>query len=788
MLKNLPRVLYLAAHPDDENTGLLSWLVNDQHIETAYLSLTRGDGGQNLIGSEQGAALGLIRTYELLEARKIDGAKQLFSTAIDFGYSKSSEDTFTQWNLDSITKDVVWIIRNFKPDLIITRFPPTSAAGHGQHSASATIAEAAFKAAADPNKYPEQLKATQPWQTKRLLWNTFRFGDNNTTDPSQFKVEVGQYDPLLGMGYGELAGVSRSKHQSQGAGTPSVAGVRSDYFSPVAGEPLQSSLFDGLTHSFADIDRADIDQAIDQLLDEYDFKQPSASLPSLLELRSKLKSLEDADLKKRKLALIDQIILSSSGFMGEMVSNQSSAIPGEILTFDLNLISRSQIPVTVQKIVLLTKEDNPQRQLPADSLVNFHFQLEIPKDTKPTEPYWLSTPQKSTSQYAVESAEQVGLPFQKPDLNAKILLTIGEQEFWVHVPFSYKKLDPIKGDVVEQLQITPPLNISFTQPIFFAKGDSTLDLTINIQNHKNKYTGDLILTQNTKEIGVLKDVTLFPNQDSVFTITLAKETLDELQPNEAIEATFHTSEHAFNKNQHIIKYDHIPTLQYFTPASTLVLNGNLTTTAKRIGYIQGAGDFIPTFLRLAGIDVTFLTEADLSNAENLKEYDAVITGIRAINVEERMARWMSVLNQYIFNGGTVIMQFNTLQDMSTTEIGPYPFTISRNRVAEENAKVTFLDPKHQLLNTPNKITEDDFDGWIQEMGPYFPSEWDSAYTPLFEMHDQGEEPRKGALLYASYGKGHFIYTPLSFFRQLPVGHSGASKLFFNLLSIGQDEK
>src|SRR5690606_4088135 len=261
MLKNLPRVLYLAAHPDDENTGLLSWLVNDQNIETAYLSLTRGDGGQNLIGSEQGAALGLIRTYELLEARKVDGAKQLFSTAIDFGYSKSSEDTFTQWKLDSITKDVVWIIRNFKPDLIITRFPPTPAAGHGQHSASATIAEAAFEAAANPNKYPEQLKTTQPWQAKRLLWNTFRFGNNNTTDASQFKVEVGQYDPLLGMGYGELAGVSRSKHQSQGAGTPSVAGVRTDYFSPVAGDPLRSSLFDGLTHSFADIDRADIDQA-----------------------------------------------------------------------------------------------------------------------------------------------------------------------------------------------------------------------------------------------------------------------------------------------------------------------------------------------------------------------------------------------------------------------------------------------------------------------------------------------------------------------------------------------
>lgn len=788
MLKNLPRVLYLAAHPDDENTGLLSWLVNEKNVETAYLSLTRGDGGQNLLGSEQGPALGLIRTYELLEARKVDGAKQLFSTAIDFGYSKSSEDTFTQWNLDSITKDVVWIIRKFQPDLIITRFPPTSAAGHGQHSASATIAEAAFKAAADPSKFPEQLKDTKVWQAKRLLWNTFRFGNTNTTNENQFKVQVGQYDPLLGMGYGELAGVSRSKHQSQGAGTPSVAGVRTEYFSHVDGDPIHSSLFDGLARTFSDLDRPDIDQAITKVLDEYDFKNPGSSLPALLNIRTLIESLDENPTKKSKLVAIDLIIQSAAGFMAEMVTNQHEAIPGERLSFDLNMVARSSTPVVVEKIILPTEELTPQRELPIDSVINFSFDLRIPFDTKVTEPYWLSKEAKSSSQYGVDSMELIGLPIMQAELNAKITLRIGVERFHISVPFSYKKLDPIKGDIVEQLQIVPSVNIAFKQPIYFIKDSSTLDLSLNIKNRGEKTSGKLTIHQGGKMLTTVHDVTLAAGQDSSISLTLDSRTIDKLKEDQAITASFHTEDKTYTKNRHLIQYDHIPTLQYFTPASALIMNGSLSSTAEKIGYVQGAGDFIPTFLRLAGMDVTFLTEADFKNAENLKDYDVIITGIRAINVEKRMDQWMPVLNEYIFNGGTVIMQFNTLQDMATTHIGPFPFTISRNRVAEENAEVTILAPKHRLLNTPNTITPNDFKGWVQEMGPYFPSDWDPAYTPLLEMHDKGEDPLKGALLYAEYGDGHFIYTPLSFFRQLPIGHSGASKLFFNLLSIGNDEK
>lgn len=789
-LKRLPKVLYFAAHPDDENTGLLSWLVNQQYINTAYLSLTRGDGGQNLIGSEQGAALGLIRTHELLEARKVDGAKQLFSTAIDFGFSKNPEDTFKQWNIDSITADAVWIIRKFKPDVIITRFPPTSAAGHGQHSASAIIAAEAFKAAGDKNRYPEQLTHLDVWQPKRLVWNTFRFGSTNTTNENQFKVTVGQYDPLLGMGYGELAGVSRSLHQSQGAGTPSVAGTTTEYFTSVLGEPIINSLFDGIKLNWTDLQRSDIDQAIDLLIEQYDFLKPDLSIPNLLNLRKLIRTLNDEQLKKEKLSAIDHIILSAAGFMAEMITNKSEALAGEELNFQLNIISRSTSPLSIQKIQLPSDVKELNTTLNSDSLTSFNFQITIPNDAEIAEPYWLKYPQKSASQYNVKVDSLIGLPLRESPLNAKLTLYIQDESFEVSVPFSYKKLDPIKGDVVEPLRIIPDVNIKFSQSLFFQKEGSPIKLGVNIYSHKNITNGILTIKNNDQILSSLKNINLSANTDTTIEVLINSDKTKNFSNamDNSLKAILEVSGKLYNKNQELIRYNHIPTLQYFTPANTRLMSGDLKVKAHKIGYIQGAGDFIPDFLRMAGIEVTILNDNDFSNAKNLAEFDAIIAGIRVINVEKRMPHWMSILNQYIHDGGTLIMQFNTLQDMSTTKIGPYPFTIGRDRVTEETAEVQFLDPNHPLLNYPNKITTSDFQGWVQEMGLYFPTSWDKQYIPLFEMHDTGEEALTGSTLYTSYGKGHFIYTSLSFFRQLPMGNKGAAKLFFNMISIGKNEK
>ncbi|MCD0478686.1 PIG-L family deacetylase [Chryseobacterium sp. LC2016-29] len=793
-LKNLPKVLYLAAHPDDENTGLLSWLINDQNVETGYLSLTRGDGGQNLLGTEQGAALGLIRTHELLEARKLDGAQQFFTRAIDFGFSKNTTDTFKQWDSDNITADVVWVIRKFRPDIIICRFPPTSAAGHGQHAASAVVAEKAFKLAGDKTAFPNQLKYVNAWQPKRVLWNTFRFGAVNTTAENQLKVTVGQYDAQLGMGYGELAGLSRSLHKSQGAGTQSVAGIKTEYFSHVNGEPAKKTLFDDVVKTWTSQGNADIDQSLDKIISTFNFNNPDFSLPALLALRKKVMALKDSELKKDKIKSLDNIILSCAGFMGEVVTNQAEAVARENHNFRLNLISRATNPIVLENVKWLSQSENFNRKLSKDSLITIQYEIQIPADAALTEPYWLAKPAKDAATFSVPSDTLIGLPEAESPLNVLLGLKIGSEKFQVKLPLSFKKLDPVRGDVVEALRIVPALELKFTQPLYLVKENEDLHLSLNFKINSNKQfnNGKVNLLYNGERLGGgdLKSI-----NGKYFTVDyvipknkLASIKSDQLQ----LDANFIADEVTYNKKQVLIQYPHLPSLQYFTPATVAVMKGDIQVKVKKVGYIQGAGDFIPEFLRIAGIQVDVLKDEDFygnidESAENgsqnkLSQYDAIVLGVRANNTEKKLGRWMPFLWSYVKAGGNLVMQYNTNQDTTVDQLGMYNFTIANKRVTEENAEVKFLNPNHKLLNFPNKITADDFKGWVQERGAYFPAQWDAAYEPLFEMHDTGEEPLQGSTLYAKYGKGNFIYTPLAFFRQLTAGNVGAARLFLNFLS------
>lgn len=785
-LKHLPKVLYLAAHPDDENTGLLSWLINDQNVETAYLSLTRGDGGQNLLGTEQGAALGLIRTHELLEARRLDGAQQFFTRAIDFGFSKNTNDTFKQWDADSITADVVWVIRKFRPDVIICRFPPTAAAGHGQHAASAVVAEKAFKAAADKNMFPNQLKYVSVWQPKRLLWNTFRFGSVNTTAENQLKATVGQYDAQLGMGYGELAGLSRSLHKSQGAGTQSVAGVRSDYFTHVLGDPAKRTLFDGLSLNWSDKGIGDIDELIDIILLSFNYNQPDKSLHGLLMLRKRIAELQDAALRKDKLAAIDNIILSSVGFMGEVVTNQPEAIAGNSYNFRLNLISRSATPVVIESVNWLNQTDNLNRKLTNDSLITIERKIQIPADAALTEPYWLAKPAKDAATFSVANDTLIGLPEMQSPVNVLLSLKIESEKFEIRLPLSYKKLDPVKGDVVEALRIIPALDLSFSEPVYFAKEKEALNVSLRLKANKNINYGKVSFKIGNQVVKTFQGINLAENTINTMNFLLPVEDLARIKTSQnKLEVVFSSEANEYSKGQVLIQYPHLPTLQYFVPATTWLIKGDVKVLAKKVGYIEGAGDLIPEFLRQAGLQVDVLTEADILNSTKLASYDAVVTGVRVINTEKRIKNWQTALRGYVENGGTIVMQYNTTQDMALQDFGVYPFNISGKRVTEENAEVKFLNPDHKLLNYPNKITAEDFKGWVQERGAYFPDKWDAKYEPLFEMHDTDEEPLQGSTLYAKYGKGNFIYTPLAFFRQLPAGNVGAARLFFNFLSAGK---
>lgn len=793
-LKHLPKVLYLAAHPDDENTGLLSWLINGQNIETAYLSLTRGDGGQNLLGTEQGAALGLIRTHELLEARKLDGAQQFFTRAIDFGFSKNTTDTFKQWNADSITADVVWVIRQFRPDVIICRFPPNAAAGHGQHAASAVVAEKAFKLAGDKNAFPEQLKYVNVWQPKRVLWNTFRFGGVNTTAENQLKVTVGQYDAQLGMGYGELAGLSRSLHKSQGAGTQSVAGIRTEYFAHVIGEPAKTTLFDGVTKTWTSQGNADIDQSLDQIISAFNFNNPGLSLPALLALRKKVMALKDADLKKDKIKSLDHIILSCAGFMGEVVTDQAEAVAGDHYKFRLNLISRAADPVVLENVKWLNQSENVSRKLSKDSLITIQHDIQIPADAALTEPYWLSKPATDAATFSVPNDTLIGLPEAESPLNVLVGLKIGSEKFQVKLPLSFKKLEPVRGDVVEALRIVPALELKFAQPLYVARDNEDLHLSLNVKvNSGRQYSnGVLNLMYNGERLGSAS-ISSLNGKDTTIDYVIPKTKLASIHSSRlTLDASFVADGVTYTKKQVLIQYPHLPSLQYFAPATVTVMKGDIQAKVKKVGYIEGAGDFIPEFLRIAGIQVDVLKDGDFygsidksggnGSQNRLAQYDAIVLGVRANNTEKKLGRWMPFLWSYVKAGGNLVMQYNTNQDTTVDQLGMYSFSIANKRVTEENAAVTFLNPNHKLLNFPNRITADDFKGWVQERGAYFPAQWDAAYEPLFEMHDTDEEPLKGSTLYAKYGKGNFIYTPLAFFRQLPAGNVGAARLFFNFLS------
>ncbi|MEI8280242.1 MAG: PIG-L family deacetylase [Bacteroidota bacterium] len=790
-LKNLTNVLYMAAHPDDENTRLLAWLANDQHIRTAYLSLTRGDGGQNILGSEQGSALGLIRTHELMEARKLDGAEQFFTRAVDFGFSKNPTETFKHWNDYLLTNDAVWVMRKFRPDVIISRFPPTSEAGHGQHSASAIIAAKAFADVGNKQKFIAQQQTYAAWQPKRLLFNSYRFGDRNTTSEDQFKLLVGQYIPTMGMGTGELAGISRSIHRSQGAGTPSTPGVQKEYFKLVAGDSLSTSLFDGIDITWNRVGKKEIGDKIQTILNKYNYNYPEASITDLLELKKEITTVQDDFWRKQKLEEVDKIILHCSGFMAELYTKQAQTVAGATLPFTLRMVGRTAIPVKVKNITWLIGDTTMNLNINKDSLISFDHNIKIPENTPVTEPYWMVKGMLQGDIYDITNDTLLGLPETPNNLNAFVKLEIGNETFTIPVPLSFKKLDPTRGDVVEALRIVPEVTLDFNSTMLVTEKDGSVKTNVHIHAYKDISNATLNIKENQLERVTISNINLKSGIDTTIGIMIsATQTATFSKGDFYLDAHIIVNGKDYNRAQKLIQYSHLPTLQYFNIVYAKVLRSNWKCTAKRIGFIEGAGDNTATILRAAGLEVDVLKESELADPLKLKKYDAIITGVRAINTEKRMSYWMPVLLKYAENGGTLVMQYNTPQDMSTQQMGPYPFTINndtKNRVTEENADVTMLLPNHRLMTYPNKITDGDFNDWVQERGLYFPTKIDEHYTTLFRMNDTGEEPNDGCTIYTKYGKGHYIYTSLSFFRQLPVGNKGAIRLLMNMISVGHNE-
>ena len=784
-LNILGSVLYIAAHPDDENTRLLAYLANEKLYRTGYLSLTRGDGGQNLIGDEQGVDLGLIRTQELLAARRIDGAEQFFSRAFDFGYSKSPDETMKFWGHDKILSDVVWVIRKFKPDVIITRFPTTGEGGHGHHTASAMLAVEAFDAAADPTKFPEQLnKGVTVWQAKRILWNSFNFGGVNTQSNDQFKLECGDYNPILGKSYGEIAAASRSQHKSQGFGVPAQRGSVIEYFKTIKGMAPINDLFDEVDVSWKRAADASVTNAVNKIIGKFDVSHPEKSVSALVDLYKKMEALQDAYWKEQKLNALKEIIQNCSGLFMDATTNTQYAIPDDSLK--INLVVNNRSGANILSADAHVNDDFivfDQLQKNTNSVQT--YSMFIKPNTKLTQPYWLENPMDKGS-FNVTDQQQIGKGESDP-LSVVFSMMIEGKEFKYTKPVRYKYTDPVKGELYQPVNIIPAFSVSSIPRLTINGGSNEWE--IKSFKEKNSFNG-YIKNGEGEFLPKLHDETLM-SKGQTMKIHGSKHLSMDTKANMA---TFTVQDQLYKSDRtpfielHQIKYDHIPSISYTQPAVSTSISFELKTEGKNVGYIPGAGDKVPEALLAMGYKVATLKESDI-NAVNLKQFDAVVTGVRAYNTNEWMNNVYTELMDYVHDGGVLLVQYNTSNQIGPVKakISPYPFNISRNRITDEEAKVNFLIPDHPALNYPNKITGKDFEGWIQERSIYHAEKADTAYKNILSMKDPGEKAQEGSLIIANFGKGRFVYTGLVFFRELPAGVAGAYRLFANLIANNRNK-
>ncbi len=788
-LKVIGSVLYIAAHPDDENTRLLAYLSKERLYRTGYLSMTRGDGGQNLIGDEQGIELGMIRTQELLSARRMDGAEQFFTRAYDFGFSKTTDETLHIWDKEKILSDVVWVIRKFQPDVIMTRFPPDNRAGHGHHSASAVLAREAFDAAADPARFPEQFKyGVKPWKAKRIIWNTFNFGGANTTSNDQLKVDVGVYNPLLGKGYGEIASESRSQHKSQGFGVPRQRGSAIEFFTLTGGDAMQNDFAEGIVTDWSRYEGGSvINQMIDAVVANYSFQNPSASVKSLIELYKAIEKINDGDWKIKKLEEIKYLIEACAGLFLEAVSTEQFAVQGDSLHVNITISNRSDTKAEPVSIMLSNKQAatiKPNKLLVKNVLLRDRINFVVPLTQPVSQPYWLTNTNPKGS-FTISDQLLIGKAESDPAFTASFILKIEGETFVFEKPVMYKFTDPVKGEIYWPLVVVPKVSLEPEPKVFVSSGTTGKAGNIHLRSFTTfNTTGINIQAQGSN--GIIKTEIknaesgsiMNANTDKIIPVTITKENL-------STDINFWVDENGrkWKDSYHQINYDHIPRINYFDEPVIKSFTSNVKIASKKIGYINGAGDKVAESLTQMGYIVSFLEEKDIT-AANLKQYDAIVTGIRAYNVHPWLNNAYDALMQYVKNGGVLFIQYNTSNQLGTVKakMSPYPFNISRNRVTEEDAKVSFLVPTHPVLNYPNKITQKDFEGWVQERSVYEADNIDSNFVSILGMNDAGEPQRNGSLIVADYGKGRFVYSAVAFFRQLPAAVPGAYRLMANLLA------
>lgn len=816
-LSSTGSVLYIAAHPDDENTRLITWLANEQKVRTGYLSLTRGDGGQNLVGEEQGAYLGVIRTQELLAARRMDGGEQFFTRAVDFGYSKTAAETFTKWDRDSILSDVVWVIRNFKPDVIITRFPADERAGHGHHTASAMLAEEAFAAAADPTKFPEQLAYVSTWQAERLFWNNSTWWDKQLPekiangDPNLCVFDTGGFNVLLGKSYGEIAAESRTNHKSQGFGSTPVRGEQKEYVEWKKGTPFTGqNIFSDIPMTWSRFPGGEsIDALVKDIAGTFDYAHPENSIDKLLELRAQLKSLPAAPIITQRITQTEQIIAACLGLYLEPAALSESVAAGESLTLVSTAIRRAPYPVTLEQIEIGGVTFKAGEILPVNINQLDTLTYQVPAHIT-SNPYWLE------GDYAylfdVPERSRIGKAENDPAISVKYYLRIGNTGIVYTRGVVYKETDAVKGEIIQPLTVSPQAYVHPQEDLLLFTRSNEKEVTVSIQSNTGQLNGYLfgiasngftvsgghtitglsagksqtvsfvVNSTHAQDIGALK-VYFIPGD--------GKRIVDSIRNAggvyQAIESYVETSGKGLYRFAQTIAYDHIPTQHILEHAEVRLVKVQTSVPDIQVAYVEGAGDKVDESLRALGLQVTTLKAEDIT-AELLKQYQAVVVGVRAYNTEKALIEKQALLMQYVSDGGTVIVQYSTSWDAYIQQLGPYPFKVTRTRVTDEQSPVAFNLPEHPVLQKPNAITEADFQHWVQERGIYFAGEVAPEYQMPLSFQDPGEQMQSGAVIVCSYGKGTYVYTGLAFFRELPAGVPGAYRLFVNMLSLSSHPK
>jgi LmbE family N-acetylglucosaminyl deacetylase len=786
-LNVLSSVLYMAAHPDDENTRIITYMANDQLATTGYLSLTRGDGGQNLIGSEIRDLLGLIRTQELQAARRIDGGRQFFSRANDFGFSKSADETFKTWNKDEVLSDVVRVFRQYQPDVIITRFPPDERAGHGHHTASAILAQEAFDAAAKGDSYPELAQQFGTWQTKRLYTNTGRWWNTsiNENTPGVITLNVGTYSTLLGQSYSEIAAISRSQHRSQGFGSRGTRGDQLEFLEYVKGEKAEKNIFEGINTTWTRVKGGDkIQPLVVKAIDTFQEDNPAASVSQLIAIRQAILQLPESVWKSRKLEETEQLIVDCLGLFVEVTADQYYVAPGQKVIAGIELVNRSGTDVMVDRIEApaLAVDSTLSLFLKKNALSQVRYVRTMDVSKSYSSPYWLTEPH-GVGLFTVLDKSLIGKPENDPAVLFIFSIRVGTEKLKITRPLIFKWTDQARGELARPFEVVPPVFVNLSGNVIIFSNDASQEVKVTV-----KSASDGELNGNVKlDIPAGWKVTPAMVPFSLSSRGAEKSVSFQVFPSATEEtvtlrAIAVTEKGSFDHSIQTIAYDHIPTQTLLPKAEAKLVRINLKKEGSVIGYIRGAGDETPTALRTMGYTVLEMRNEDVTPL-NLKRMDAVVLGVRALNTNERIGFLMTELLDYVKNGGTLVVQYNVANPLKTDRYAPYPLQLSGERVTEEDAAVTFLKPEHAVLNYPNVITAKDFDGWVQERGLYFPTKWDASYETILSMHDKNDAPKESSLLVAKYGSGYYVYTGLSFFRELPEGVAGAYKLFANLVSL-----